>query len=280
MFAMAHSTPPPSPQAWILQAKAAHVAPRLAAQLAEEGIPVLLVKGVATARLLYEDAAQRPISDIDLRIERHCFEAAFDAVRRLGYPIQSRSNAYKNLVFEVEGVPIDLEATIGPPGLCGISVTELLARAKPLSLAGGEVRVPASTDHALIATVNVFKDKVDEASPWAKEDLRRLLGSADFDPIAYVNRAQAAQIAAIAATVLQALSESFGGNEGNIAAALAARLSDPSLSSWLHRRLLATTRGPSTTASRVAARLGSDNAREWPTALTSALAYLREQQKK
>jgi len=277
---MPHTTPLPSPQAWILQAKGARVAARVVRLLEGAEVPTLLVKGIATAHQLYADAAQRPVSDVDLRIPPFAIRRAQELIENSGFAIRWHSRAYDNLVFDVEGIPIDLEAHVGPPGLCRLTVFDLLARARRLPLGGELVRVPETTDHALYAAVNLFKDKIEAASPWAREDFRRLVVAADFDAPAFVERAERAAMGAIVVSVLRYFCDDEDATVAAVAAGLLARFGEPSAAGRAHRALLAATRrAPNSLLARVIARAGSDDPRQWFGALRAAAAFEGEKRR-
>src|SRR5262249_45859142 len=97
-----------------------------------------------------------------------------------GWPVVQRSRLYANVVVEVSAIAIDVESTIGPPGLCGLPVEDMLARARSGTLAGGPALLPELHDHALVLAVNVFKDKLIRAAPWAVADVARIVRTDAF----------------------------------------------------------------------------------------------------
>ncbi len=60
---------------------------RIAAALAAQAVPVALLKGAATGRTVYDSAAARPVSDLDLLVPAARVEDARAAVAALGYRI-------------------------------------------------------------------------------------------------------------------------------------------------------------------------------------------------
>ncbi len=277
---MPHTTPLPSPQAWILQAKGARVAARVVRLLEGAEVPALVVKGIATAHLLYADPAQRPVSDVDLRIPPFAFRRAREVIEHSGFSVRWHSKAYDNLVFDVEGVPVDLEAHIGPPGLCRLTVFDLLARGRRLSIGGELVRIPETTDHALYSAVNLFKDKIEAASPWAREDFRRLIIANDFNNLDFIKRAECASMAAIVASVLTYFTTDEDAAVAAMASELLGRLSPPGFAARAHRAVLTATRSaPTSFVARIAARAGSDDPRQWLGALRAAASFEREKRR-
>jgi hypothetical protein len=89
----------------------------------------------------------------------------------------------------VDGAYVDLESTLGPPGLCAITVDDVLRRGESRVEPFGTPYVwPEFTDHALILVLNAFKDGL-LTPEWSIEDLRRLPAHRDFDIDALVRRA-------------------------------------------------------------------------------------------
>jgi hypothetical protein len=154
-------------------------------------IPVLPVKGILTADLLYARAAERPIADVDVRVLPEHVRAVERLARDRGWPILERSRMYGKVTLEVAGIALDVESTIGPPGMCGLAVADMLRRATEQDLGGHRVLVPEIHDHALLLAVNVFKDKLVRAAPWAVEDLERIVVVPAFHATELAARARA-----------------------------------------------------------------------------------------
>jgi hypothetical protein len=132
---------------------------------------------------------------LDVRVRRADLAGLRAAVKERGLRVSRDSAAYRNLVFELDGFEVDVEASIGPPGLCALPVEELVERAfratEPL---GFEHWQPELHDHALLLCVNVFKDKLIDARPEALRDLALLARHPAFVPSRFldvVSRARA-----------------------------------------------------------------------------------------
>ncbi len=147
------------------------------------GIDVLPVKGILTAHLFYADPGQRPIQDIDLRVRPRDLGPIRRAGAGAGWRQLSRSMAYGTLGFDVLGFLVEFESHVGPPGLCGLSIDQMLRRATPCVDPFGMPHLqPEIHDHALLGCVNAFKDKIVDAPPWALRDLEIVPGQAGFSP--------------------------------------------------------------------------------------------------
>src|ERR1019366_2411423 len=146
---------------WANQLMASRALETVTKRFDAAGIDTLAVKGVVTAHTLYSDPAERPLADADVRIRPEDVARAADSAREAGWRIHEWRPAYGAFVVVVPGlsVPVDVESVIGAPGLCGMSIAEMLARATR-GAGPVDVRVPEIHDHAVLMVVNVFKDKL------------------------------------------------------------------------------------------------------------------------
>jgi hypothetical protein len=178
--------------------------------LRESGVAFLPVKGLITSRFLYDDASARPLRDIDLRIRPQDFSRAVDLARRLGWRPKTDMPVLGQALFEVGGCDVDLEATIGPPGLCTLSVEEVLGRAEAhVEPFGFEHLWPELIDHALILVLNVFKDGL-RSPPWSIEDLRRIAAHPRFDADRLARRAAEGHVRTVLWLVANWMAEEQG----------------------------------------------------------------------
>ena len=160
---------------WARQEKAKRVLGEVLRLCDAESIDVLPVKGILTARTLYEDPAERWIQDIDFRVRPRDLRRLKSMGTRAGWRVLTWSPVYRNLVFDVDGFMAEFEAFVGPPGFCRVTVDELLSRAEPqVEPFGFPYKRIALTDHALVLVINAFKDKLNEATEGAIRDLEIL----------------------------------------------------------------------------------------------------------
>ncbi len=182
--------------------------------LAIEGLDrarILVVKGMSTSSILYAHPSERPLSDVDVRTTRRDLAVVVQVARRRGIAADWSSAQLGTVAVRIAGVDIELESTIGPPGVCAVSVGEMLGRAASREIAPGLVAlVPEIHDHALQLALNVFKDLL--LSPaWSVEDARRIVRLDSFDPtrfVALVRRAKCAGAVGLVATWLAETGES------------------------------------------------------------------------
>lgn len=146
-----------------------------------DGIAVLPVKGIVSAFTLYGDCAERPLTDVDVRVVPSDVGRVARLCRERGWRIAQRMRSYANLVALVDGVSVDVESHVGPPGMCNLHVSDMIARARWSDALGFRCRVPDFTDHAALLVVNVFKDKLVGAFEWSVRDLEHVATARDFD---------------------------------------------------------------------------------------------------
>ena len=160
------------------------------------GIRVLPVKGIILAHTLYEAVTDRPMQDVDLRVMPADLRAAARIAGEQGWDVRVTSKQLGTLEFMVGGVLVEVETTIGPPGVCRVTVGEMLARAAEKTAPLGFIhRQPEIHDHALLLCVNAFKDKLPTALPWTLTDLTRIASQPQFDPDEMAKRAHEARLA-------------------------------------------------------------------------------------
>jgi hypothetical protein len=253
------------------------------AAAALEGVALLPVKGVVTGLTLYDDVSERPIADVDVRIRPRDFPALVHAMRRFTRLRLSRS--YGNLVLDVDGVAIDFETSIGPPGLSGLRVDAMLERAGVLRHPlGFEMRAPDLHDHALVLCVNAFKDKIVHAGRHSLEDLSRIVRTPTFDPNRFVACAVSSQSVTLAFVVAEhfARRSQLGDPRATASSAWSAiaRLLAPHVSRTAYAGLLSelVARGdPLPNVLRVLARLGHDAPTMRAIAVLRMLSFPLEQ---
>jgi hypothetical protein len=156
-------------------------------------VPALVVKGMVLAYELYDDVTRRPMTDIDLRVRPRDFVRAARAMRAAGFAIDWTSRQLGALAFWVDRVSVELEATVGPPGLCTLGVAEMMTRARERTLSGElHIREPELHDHAVLLVVNAFKDKMTGCMPWALDDLELI--ATRIDVRTFLERVRAARV--------------------------------------------------------------------------------------
>jgi hypothetical protein len=227
--------------------------------LGEVGVEPLVVKGIVLAYELYDDVALRPLRDVDLRVEPQELLRAVRALLQRGWRIDFASSQLGAVGFYVGPTLVELECTVGPPGLCGLSVARMAARSRRRRLPNGiTVREPDLVDHAVLLVVNMFKDKLVDCPRWSVDDLVAIASHAEFDLGAFLVRVREARIQALTWIVADWLAR-----ERQSVRWRAIREAMPSgprrpLYTWAFRRMLE--RAPASTTTRVLARLGSDAA--------------------
>ncbi len=232
-------------------------------------IQVLAVKGLVTAATLYDDPAERPMSDVDLRILPEHVARATDIGRRLGWGVPHTSRIYPIVSFDVEGIRVELEGAVGPPGLSHLSVSQMLSRSTESDLLGFPCRFPEIHDHALHLCVNVFKDKLTDAASWALDDVSRIVRQADFSIPRFVALARVSR----SHTIAWIVADYFATERSDEAwDEIRNCLGVPESPAFVRAFAHFTRNAPTSLGSRFIARVGSDDAisRARALALTAA----------
>jgi hypothetical protein len=209
----AAAAPRPTPGEHAAALLRAHLLPRIARALAAEGQRALLVKGAALALTVYPDVAARPMSDIDLLVQRDRSAAIVAALVRAGgveHPpagrpwsaallgetgISMRAGAMSLLVE----VHTTLDKIVPRP----IDERALFERATPAPLLPG-LSIPAPEDHALLIALHAAGH--DFHHPIALLDLE-LLFRRGLDFSALTARARAFRLGTVMFIALRALRE-------------------------------------------------------------------------
>jgi hypothetical protein len=178
---------------WLRHVTAVRALREVTLALAEASIPLLPVKGIATADLLYGDVAARPLNDIDVRIRTRDFARAVSVAKARGWYVKPDALLWQSL-WRVQGWEIDVKSCLGPPGLCAVSVDDVMRRAESRVEPFGFTHLRAELhDHALELVINAFKDSL-QTTPWSLEDLRRIVRHPDFDAARLVERARRGRV--------------------------------------------------------------------------------------
>jgi hypothetical protein len=263
---------------WIQHEVGIQILDAVATRCREASIPFLVVKGIVTSRLLYEDVAERQIGDVDIRV-RPADLGAFERVGRAsGWRRVRVLRSYGSLIYDFGALSLDVESTVGPPGLCGLGVDAMLRRAAPQELSPGfSVAVPEIHDHAVLLVVNVFKDKVVAATPWGLADLERVVLQPGFRRDVFVDRVRASRITTMT-WIVAAWMESVRGDAawGEIRRAIEAGGGVRRSYARLVGKLLKGADGHASLSVKLLARLASDSPRMRARAMSRAAACVVE----
>lgn len=198
--------PPTGLSTWLAHQRAGSALAALQRLLPTE--PFVVVKGVALCARYGWDPSEVPIADVDVRLGPASLRRVRERLRALpgGGPIVQDNPLYRNVVLELAGHHVDVEAWLGPPALTRWSVADLLARAVLAAVPGAEpFLVPETTDHALVLSLDLFKDGLSAPKPHGVRNALRLADEAGFDPHAYAARARWAGLHTVAHLVAQRL---------------------------------------------------------------------------
>jgi len=249
--------------AWARYMVARRVLVKVATVTRRARIDALAVKGVVTSGWLYADPSERLLTDVDLRIRPRDFVRFIALAQAEGWGMARCMWSYFNADLEVDGVQVDVEGTIGPPGLLALSVDAMLRRA---TLQPEGFWAPEIHDHALLMTINVFKDRLTQATPWGIEDLSRVVTAP------YVERVHEARATGMAWIVADWMERTRGVRAW---ADIRKRLGGDRPKRWAYTRAVgAMSRGaPESLGLRVLMRAASDTPWRVPASLAIAGAW-------
>lgn len=234
--------------------------------LTAAGVRAVAVKGIVLSQTLYADVAERPIRDVNLRILPEDLPRAVAAGRARRWELDYSSRQSGAVGFLHPRMLVELETSIGPPGLCALSVATLLSRARPRTRPSGVVCLePEIDDHALLLVVNAFKDKIVFCPRWSLHDTATIAGSPGFDAGVFCSRVREAGAHTLTAIVAAHLAP-----ESPAWRAILERLGPAPRPLYAAAYEALARRAPSSATLRVLGRLGSDRLGDRLYALAAA----------
>jgi hypothetical protein len=122
--------------------------------LAAEGIPSIVLKGLAYEPTIYPGAGSRPTSDVDLLVPNEERRRAFGVLDRMGFEPKAAAPGfddadYHEVAWTRPGLEIDLHLGLAPFARCDIDYRAVWAGAVPLRLGGTDTRA-LRADHAAV----------------------------------------------------------------------------------------------------------------------------------
>jgi hypothetical protein len=275
--ALSQATPGPNPQAWVYQELAVEVLRKVVARCDAAGLPFLTVKGAVTSRLFYDDIAERPITDVDVRIRSTDFWRWREIAKNWTERCWSVVWTYRSRAYDFSPVSLDVETDVGPPGLCALTVDAMLSRAERYEITTGvRVLVPEIHDHAVILTVNAFKDRFVVGNPWSITDLERIVGSPSFRIGTFVDLAVRSRIATIAWIVASRLETQYGNVQWAAIRSVIERKAEPRRLYAIAYRRVATSAAGASLPGYLFTTLGGDSILSRTRALGTAVARVGE----
>lgn len=182
--------------------------------LAEAGIAAAPIKGVVTSVALYDDPLERPFGDVDVLVGRRDLARVTALARARGFRLvhDSRQLLTVNVVIP-PGLPMDVRASLGPPGFCRAHAEDLLARAEVAEDArvmAAPFRMLAGPDHLLVLLLDAVLDKLALRAELRRRELGLAIRRWAGDPERFAAHARAAGLAAVAWIALSWLEREAG----------------------------------------------------------------------
>jgi hypothetical protein len=122
--------------------------------LASDGIPSIVLKGLAYERSIYPDAGTRPTSDVDLLVPNQERRRAFAVLDHMGFEPRAAAPGfddadYHEVAWTRAGIEVDLHLALAPLARCDIDYRAVWAAAVPLRLGATDARA-LRADHAAV----------------------------------------------------------------------------------------------------------------------------------
>ncbi len=113
--------------------------------LAADGIPSIVLKGLAYEQSIYPGPGTRPTSDVDLLVPNEERRRAFGVLDRMGFEPKAAAPGfddvdYHEVAWTRAGVEVDLHLALAPFARCDIDYRAVWAAAVPLRLGATDAR--------------------------------------------------------------------------------------------------------------------------------------------
>lgn len=154
------------------------------AALQARGIDPLLIKGPATARLLYDSPSERPFRDLDLLVARAAFPAAAAVLKELGFRSLfegareseiGRAHAVMWVRSEPMPAVVDLHRSLYLGRKDDVLFEAISRTARTSVVAGTPVQIPSAGALALILVLHAAQHGAGKGAATTREDLRRAI---------------------------------------------------------------------------------------------------------
>jgi hypothetical protein len=131
-----------------------HAAEECIRALAADGVPSIVLKGLAYEPSIYPAAGTRPTSDVDLLVPNEARRRAFQVLDRLGFEPRAAAPGfddadYHEVAWTRPGVEVDLHLGLAPFARCDIDYHAVWDLAVPLRLGETDTRA-LRADHAAV----------------------------------------------------------------------------------------------------------------------------------
>jgi hypothetical protein len=147
--------------------------------LAGEGVPAVVLKGLAYEAELYGTPGVRPTADVDLLVPAHKRRAAFSTLDRLGFEPRAAAPGfdepdYHEVAWTLDGVEVDLHMALAPLVRCHIDYAAIWREVQPLRIGDTEALTLARPHAVIFQALHMAIDHFDVPAIYLV-DLARLL---------------------------------------------------------------------------------------------------------
>jgi hypothetical protein len=161
----------------------AQVAEECSAAFAADGIPVVLLKGLAYNATIYPDAGVRPTSDVDLLVPAATRQEAFRTLDRRGFEPRAAAPGfddadYHEVAWRRAAVEVDLHFALAPLVRCQIDYGALWANVRETAIGTARAGTLHPRHAAIFHALHMAIDHFDVPALYLV-DFSRLLPTAD-----------------------------------------------------------------------------------------------------
>ena len=155
----------------------------VARRLAGSAIPVMPVKGALLQHWLYDDPAERPLTDVDLLVPPEDLDRAVMLLQRAGYRRAGRSSIGAVIMQTPLGIALDLHPRLFDRARYRLPTNELFARStEDHTLFGVSVRLPSTLDVYAHLIGKFGSDHLDARAVARLDEIARMASRLDTAP--------------------------------------------------------------------------------------------------
>src|SRR5262245_35077635 len=152
--------------------------------LGADGVPTIVLKGLAYAASIYPEAGTRPMADVDLLVPNEERRKAFAVLDRLGFEPRAAAPGfddadYHEVAWTRAGVEIDLHLGLAPFARCDIDYRAVWDAAAPLRLGSTDARALRSDHAAVLHALHMAIDHFGGAAIYLVDLIRLLPATRD-----------------------------------------------------------------------------------------------------
>jgi hypothetical protein len=162
--------------------------------LAEKGVAVIVLKGIAYDCAFYSGAGTRPTADVDLLVPADRRRAAFAVLDRLGFEPRAAAAGfdeadYHEVAWRRGDIEVDLHMALAPLVRCQIDYDEVWRCASPITIGDTVSRMLDGKQAAVFHALHMAIDHFEVPALYLLDLARQLPSQSDLDAAQVIARA-------------------------------------------------------------------------------------------